>query len=171
MRLKDQVAIVTGGSRGIGRGIVKAFAAEGAKVAFIYKGSQQAAESLVAEVTQAGGIAKAHQCDVSSHEDAVKVVEAVEADWGPVNIMVNNAGVIRDGLLVGMKLEEWNVVIQTNLGGTFNFCHAVAMKLARQRKGRIINISSVAAEHVNKGQTNYSASKGAINSFTRALAV
>ena len=171
MRLKDQVAIVTGGSRGIGRGIVKAFAAEGAKVAIIYKGNQLAADNLVAEVTQAGGIAKAHQCDVANHDDARKVVEAVEADWGPINIMVNNAGVIRDGLLVGMKPEEWNVVIQTNLGGTFNFCHAVAMKLARQRKGRIINISSVAATHTNPGQTNYAASKGAINSFTRALAV
>ena len=171
MRLKDQVAIVTGGSRGIGRGIVKAFAAEGAKVAIIYKGNQLAADNLVAEVTQAGGIARAHQCDVANHDDARKVVEAVEADWGPINIMVNNAGVIRDGLLVGMKPEEWNVVIQTNLGGTFNFCHAVAMKLARQRKGRIINISSVAATHTNPGQTNYAASKGAINSFTRALAV
>jgi 3-oxoacyl-[acyl-carrier protein] reductase len=171
MRLKDQVAIVTGGSRGIGRGIVKAFAAEGAKVAFVYKGSREAAESLVADVTQAGGIARAHQCDVANYEAVAKTVEAVEADWGPVQILVNNAGVIRDGLLVGMKVEEWDVVIQTNLGGTFNFCHALAMKLARQRKGRIINISSVAAEHVNKGQTNYSASKGAVNSFTRALAV
>ena len=171
MRLKDQVAIVTGGSRGIGRGIVKAFAAEGAKVAFIFKGNQLAAESLVAEVTQAGGVAKAHQCDVADHDDALKIVEAVEAAWGPVNILVNNAGVICDGLFVALKPVEWNMVIQTNLGGTFNFCHAVAMKLARQRKGRIINISSVAAEHTNPGQTNYAASKGAINSFTRALAV
>lgn len=171
MRLKDQVAIVTGGSRGIGRGIVKALAAEGAKVAFIYKGSQAAAESLVLEVTQAGGTARAHQGDVTDFAEAPKIVEAVEAEWGPVNILVNNAGVIRDGLLVGMKLEEWNTVIQTNLGGTFNFCHAVAMKLARQRKGRIINISSVAAEHTNPGQTNYAASKGAVNAFTRALAV
>ncbi len=171
MRLKDHVAIVTGGSRGIGRGVVKALAAEGAKVAFIYKGNQQAAETLAAEVTQAGGVAKAWQCDVANHDDAMKVVEAVEAEWGSIQVLVNNAGVIRDGLFVAMKPEEWNVVIQTNLGGTFNFCHALAMKLARQRKGRIINISSVAAEHVNQGQTNYAASKGAINSFTRALAV
>ena len=171
MRLKDQVAIVTGGSRGIGRGIVKAFAAEGAKVAFIYKGSQPAADSLVAEVTQAGGIAKAFQCDVANFDEAENVVEAIEKDFGPVNILLNNAGVIRDGLFVGMKLEEWNTVIQTNLGGVFNFCHAVAMKLARQRKGRIINISSVAADNANAGQTNYAASKGAVNSFTRALAV
>ncbi|MSU79033.1 MAG: 3-oxoacyl-ACP reductase FabG [Gemmataceae bacterium] len=171
MRLKDQVAIVTGGSRGIGRGIVKAFAAEGAKVAFIYKGNQAAADSLVAEVAQAGGIAKAFQCDVTNFDDAEKVVEAIEKDLGLVNILLNNAGVIRDGLFVGMKLEEWNTVIQTNLGGVFNFCHAVAMKLARQRKGRIINISSVAADNSNPGQTNYAASKGAVNSFTRALAV
>lgn len=171
MRLKDQVAIVTGGSRGIGRGIVKAFAAEGAKVAFIYKGSQAAAESLAAEVTATGGLVKAYQCDVGNQDEALKVVETVEAEWGPIQILVNNAGVIRDGLFVAMKLEEWNVVIQTNLGGTFNFCQALAMKLARQRKGRIINISSVAATHTNPGQTNYAASKGAINSFTRALAV
>jgi 3-oxoacyl-[acyl-carrier protein] reductase len=171
MRLKDQVAIVTGGSRGIGRGIVKAFASEGAKVAIIYKGNQQAADSLVAEVVAAGGIAKAHQCDVANHEDAARVAEAVEADFGPVTILVNNAGVIRDGLFVRMKPEDWNLVLQTNLGGTFNFCQAIAMKMASQRKGRIINVSSVAAEHVNAGQTNYAASKGAINAFTRALAV
>jgi 3-oxoacyl-[acyl-carrier protein] reductase len=171
MRLKDQVAIVTGGSRGIGRGIVKAFANEGAKVAIVYKGNQQAADSLVAEVVAAGGIAKAHQCDVANYEDAAKVAEAVEADFGPVTILVNNAGVIRDGLFVRMKPEDWNLVLQTNLGGTFNFCQAIAMKMASQRKGRIINVSSVAAEHVNAGQTNYAASKGAINAFTRALAV
>src|SRR5436190_12112785 len=98
MRLKDQVALVTGGSRGIGRGIVKAFAAEGAKVAFTYKGSQPAAESLVAEVAAAGGVAKAYQGDVANHDEAVKMVEAVEAEWGPVFVLVNNAGVIRDGL-------------------------------------------------------------------------
>lgn len=171
MRLKDQVAIVTGGSRGIGRGVVKAFAAEGAKVAIVYKGNQQAADSLVAEVTAAGGIAKAHQCDVANHDAANKVAEAVEADFGPVTILVNNAGVIRDGLFVRMKPEDWDLVLQTNLGGTFNFCQAIAMKMASQRKGRIINVSSVAAEHVNAGQTNYAASKGAINAFTRALAV
>jgi 3-oxoacyl-[acyl-carrier protein] reductase len=171
MRLKDQVAIVTGGSRGIGRGIVKAFGREGAKVAFLYKGNRQAAEALAAEVMQAGGVAKAYQGDVTDHDAALKIVEAVETEWGPVQILVNNAGVIRDGLFVAMKLDEWNVVMQTNMGGTFNFCHAVAMKLARQRRGRIINISSVAAEHTNPGQTNYAASKGAINAFTRALAM
>ena len=171
MRLKDQVALVTGGSRGIGRGIVKAFAAEGAKVAFLYKGSKEAAEALAQEVTTAGGVAKAIQCDVTKYADAQKVVEDVEKEWGGINILVNNAGVVKDGLFVRMEPEEWNMVLDTNLTGTFNFCRHVAFAMARARKGRIINISSIAADTVNPGQTNYSASKGAINSFTRALAV
>jgi 3-oxoacyl-[acyl-carrier protein] reductase len=171
MRLKDQVALVTGGSRGIGRGIVKAFAAEGAKVAFLYKGSQAAADSLAQEITAAGGTAKAIQCDVTKADEAQKVAEAIEKEWGPVNILVNNAGIIKDGLFVRMEPEEWNAVLDTNLNGTFNFCRAVAFAMARARKGRIINISSIAADHVNPGQTNYAASKGAINAFTRALAV
>ena len=171
MRLKEQVGLVTGGSRGIGRGIVKAFAAEGAKVAFLYKGSKEAAEQLVQEVTTSGGTAKAIQCDVSKYAEAQKVVEDVEKGWGAVNILVNSAGIVKDGLFVRMEPEEWNMVIETNLTGTFNFCRAVAFAMARARKGRIINISSIAADSHNPGQTNYSASKGAINSFTRALAV
>ncbi len=97
--------------------------------------------------------------------------EAVEKELGPVDILVNNAGVIHDDLFVRLEPEQWNKVIQTNLGGTYNFCRAVAFAMMRRRKGRIINVSSVAAEHVNLGQTNYAASKGAINAFTRALAV
>lgn len=171
MRLKDQVALVTGGSRGIGRAIVKAFAAEGAKVAFIYRGSQAAAESLVQEVQAAGGTIKACQCDVTKTDDAQQAVEGVEKEWGQVNILVNNAGVIHDDLFVRLEPANWNKVIETNLGGTYNFCRAVAYSMMKQRKGRIINVSSVAADHVNPGQTNYAASKGAINAFTRALAV
>ncbi len=171
MRLKDQVAIVTGGSRGIGRAIVKALAAEGAKVAFIYRGSQQAAEALAQEVLQTGGTVLARQCDVVNFDDAQKCVEGVEKEWGQLDILVNNAGVIKDDLFVRMEPEAWQTVLQTNLGGTFNFCKAVAYTMMKQRRGRIINISSVAAEHVNPGQTNYAASKGAINAFTRALAV
>lgn len=171
MRLKDQVALVTGGSRGIGRGIVKALAAEGAKVAFVYRGNQAAADSLVQEVQAAGGTAKAYQCDVANAEDSQKAVEGVEKDLGPVNVLVNNAGVIHDDLFVRLEPENWNKVLQTNLGGTYNFCRGVAYSMMKQRKGRIINVSSVAAEHVNPGQTNYAASKGAINAFTRALAV
>ena len=171
MRLKDQVALVTGGSRGIGRAIVKALAAEGAKVAFVYRGSQAAAESLVQEVQAAGGIIKECQCDVTKADDAQKVVEGIEKEWGQVNILVNNAGVIHDDLFVRLEPANWNKVLETNLGGTYNFCRAVAYSMMKQRKGRIINVSSVAADHVNPGQTNYAASKGAINAFTRALAV
>jgi 3-oxoacyl-[acyl-carrier protein] reductase len=171
MRLTDQVALVTGGSRGIGRGIVKAFAREGARVAFVFRGSREAADSLVAEVTAAGGTALALQADVISSDDAQRCVERVEKEWGRVDILVNNAGIIRDDLFVRMEPEAWKAVLETNLGGAYNFCRAVAYTMMKQRRGRIINISSVAAEFVNMGQTNYAASKGAINAFTRALAV
>lgn len=171
MRLKDQIALVTGGSRGIGRGICQALASEGAKVAVVYRGSQDAALSLVKEIEAAGGSAMALQCDVANAAAAQATVEKVLADWGRIDILVNNAGVIKDGLFMQMEPANWQTVIDTNLGGTFNFCRAVAETMFRQRKGRIINISSVAADRVNRGQANYSASKGAINSFTKALAV
>src|SRR5262245_1042604 len=171
MRLKDQVALVTGGSRGIGRAIVKAFAAEGARVAFVYRGSQAAAESLAQEVTAAGGTALALQADVTDAAAAQQCAERVEKEWGRLDILVNNAGIIKDDLFVRLEPDAWQSVLATNLGGTYNFCRAVAMTMLRQRGGRIINISSVAAQHHNPGQTNYAASKGAVNAFTRALAV
>ena len=172
MRLKDQIALVTGGSRGIGRAIVKAFTAEGARVAFIFRGNKQAADSLASELAEVGGVVLSLQADVAKAEDAQRCVDAVEKTWnGPVNILVNNAGIIRDDLFVRLEPEAWNAVLQTNLGGTFNFTRAVAYSMMKQRKGRIINVSSIAAEHSNPGQTNYAASKGAINAFTRALAV
>jgi 3-oxoacyl-[acyl-carrier protein] reductase len=171
MKLKDQVAIVTGGSRGIGRAIVRALAAEGAKVACVYRGSEAAAESLIQEVIQSGGTALAIQCDVANPEAVQACVERVEKEWNRLDILVNNAGIIKDDLFVRLEADAWQAVLQTNLGGTYNFCKAVAFTLMRQRRGRIINISSVAANFVNLGQTNYAASKGAINSFTRALAI
>jgi len=172
MLLKDQTALVTGGSRGIGRAIVQALAAAGAKVAFVYRSGQDAADSLVKEVATAEGVALAMQGDVADAACAPKIVEKVVSDWGRLDILVNNAGIIRDGLFVRMNDADWDAVINTNLRGTYAFCRAVIEQMAlRQRYGRIINVSSVAAEHVNAGQTNYAASKGAINSFTRALAV
>jgi 3-oxoacyl-[acyl-carrier protein] reductase len=171
MRLKDQVALVTGGSRGIGRAVVKALAAEGARVAFVYRGNQFAADSLVQEIIQAGGTVLALQADVTDATAAQLCVERIEKEWARFDILVNNAGIIRDDLFVRMEPEAWQSVLQTNLGGTYNFCRAVAYTLMKQRRGRIINISSVAAEHVNMGQANYAASKGAINALTRALAV
>jgi len=172
MLLKDQVAIVTGGSRGIGKACVQALTKEGAKVAFVYRGSEDAAKALEAEIAAAGGTAKAWQGDVADPTTAARVVAGVLADWGRVDILVNNAGVIRDGLFVRMEPQAWKEVLTTNLDGTFYFCKAVSDQMVfKQRSGRIVNISSVAAEHVNAGQTNYAASKGAINAFTRSLAV
>jgi 3-oxoacyl-[acyl-carrier protein] reductase len=172
MRLKDQIALVTGGSRGIGRAIVKAFAAESARVAFVFRAGKEAADSLITEVGGAEGRLLALQADVTKLEEAQRCVDAVEKAWGgPVNILVNNAGIIRDDLFVRLEPEAWNAVLETNLGGTYNFTRAVAYSMMKQRKGRIINVSSIAAEHTNPGQTNYAASKGAINAFTRALAV
>src|SRR5262245_52598785 len=148
MKLKDQVALVTGGSRGIGRAIVKALAAEGAKVAFVYRGNKEAADALVREVADAGGTALALQGDVADPQTAPRCVAEVEKAWGRFDILVNNAGVIRDDLFVRMEPEAWKGVLETNLGGTFNFCKAVAYTLMKQRRGRIINVSSVAADHV-----------------------
>ena len=171
MLLKDQVALVTGGSRGIGKAIVLALAREGAKVAFVYRGNQDAATQLEQEVATAGGIAKAIQADVADAGAAESVVAGVLAEHGRIDILVNNAGVIRDKLFLKMELDDWNAVIGTNLTGTFAFCKAVAQQMAfKQRSGRIVNVSSIAAEFVNKGQANYAASKGAVNSFTRVLA-
>jgi 3-oxoacyl-[acyl-carrier protein] reductase len=171
MMLKDQVALVTGGSRGIGRAIVRALAEAGAKVAFVYRGSQTSAEALCKEVDSAGGTAKAWQGDVADPAAADRIVEGVLAEWGRIDILVNNAGVIRDKLFLQMELEDWNAVLGTNLTGAFAFCKAVAKPMAfKQRSGRIVNVSSIAAEHVNVGQANYAASKGALNSLTRVLA-
>jgi len=172
MLLKDQTALVTGGSRGIGRAIAKELAAVGAKVAFVYRSGQDAADSLVQEIKAAEGVALAIQGDVAEPGIAAKIVEKVVGEWGRLDILVNNAGIIRDGLFVRMNDGDWDAVLNTNLRGTYSFCRAVIEQMAlRQRYGRIINVSSVAADHVNAGQTNYAASKGAINAFTRALAV
>src|SRR2546421_4006688 len=170
MKFKDQTALVTGGSRGIGRAIVKALAAEGAKVAFVYRGSKDAAEKLLQELLSLHGTALALQVDVTNASDVQACVERVQKEWQRLDILVNNAGIIRDDLFVRMEPEAWQSVLQTNLGGTYHFCRAAAYGMMRQRRGRIINISSIAAEHANPGQANYAASKGAINSFTRALA-
>jgi 3-oxoacyl-[acyl-carrier protein] reductase len=171
MRLKDQVALVTGGSRGIGRAIVKALASEGAKVAIVYRDNKEAAAGLLSEIDPASAAAVALQADVTKPDEAERCVERVQSEWQRLDILVNNAGIIRDDLFVRMEPDAWASVLQTNLGGTYNFCRAAAYGMMRQRRGRIINMSSIAAEHANPGQANYAASKGAINALTRALAV
>ena len=171
MRLKDKVAVVTGGARGIGKAIAQSYAAEGAKVAIVYRGSKEAADTLVNEITATGGTAKAYQCDAADRAAVDGCVETILKDFNQIDILVNNAGVIKDGLFLGMEPADWDLVVNTNLGGTFNFTKPIVRGMIRARKGRIINISSVAAERFNKGQCNYSASKGAINAFTKSLAV
>jgi len=170
MKLTGKIALVTGGSRGIGRGIVESLAREGAKVAFVYRGSQEAASALVSAQTAEGREVVAIQGDVAITADADRIVSEVIAKWGRLDILVNNAGIIRDGLLATMEPDDWRAVIDTNLSSVYNFCHAAVRQMMSQRIGRIINISSVAAEYGNQGQANYAASKGGIQGFTRCLA-
>jgi 3-oxoacyl-[acyl-carrier protein] reductase len=170
MRLDGRVALVTGGSRGIGRAIVCALAREGAKVAFVYNASRDAADKLIEELTQQQREVVAFQCDVKHKSEAEKVVEAVIEKWGKLDILVNNAGVIRDSLLATLSEENWNEVIATNLNSVYNFCQAVTRQMMSQRYGRMINISSVSADFGNPGQANYAASKGGVDGFTHCVA-
>lgn len=171
MRLKDKTAIVTGASRGIGRAIAVRFAQEGAKVALIYNQSESAARTAAEEIAASGGVALTIRHDVAQVDGAAQVAEQVVAEWGKIDILVNNAGIIRDGLFLQMTLEDWNAVMQTNLTGAFFFCKAVAREMMSKRAGSIINMSSVAAQHSNKGQCNYAASKAGVEAMTRTLAV
>jgi NAD(P)-dependent dehydrogenase (short-subunit alcohol dehydrogenase family) len=156
------VALVTGGSRGIGRAIVEEFAASGYKVAFTYAGNRAAAETLAA-------VATAHQADARDFAGAERVVADVQSALGPIDVLVNNAGVKRDGALHNMDPEAWREVIDTNLTGTFNYTRAV-MKPRIRRGGSVINITSVSGLIGMAGQTNYSASKAGVIGFTKALA-
>jgi 3-oxoacyl-[acyl-carrier protein] reductase len=170
MRLAEKTALVTGASRGIGRAISERLASEGAKVALVYNKGAEAAEAVAAGIRAAGGTAMVLQHDVANVDGAAAVVERVVQEWGKLDILVNNAGVIRDGLLIRMSDEDWNTVIQTNLTGTFAFCRAAATAMMSKRSGSIINVSSVAAQHSNKGQANYAASKAGVEALTRTLA-
>jgi 3-oxoacyl-[acyl-carrier protein] reductase len=159
--LEGRTALVTGGSRGIGKAIAAELAAAGATVVLGYRSGADEAEEVASELG-----ARAVQADVSEAEDAKRLVE----EAGDVDILVNNAGVTRDGLLARMPDEDWRVVLDTNLGGTFNTCRAAARGMMRRRGGSIVNVSSIVGLHGNPGQTNYSASKAGIIGFTKALA-
>jgi 3-oxoacyl-[acyl-carrier protein] reductase len=169
--IDGKTAIVTGGSRGIGREIVKVLAAEGADVTFLYLDNRKAAEALQAECKGSGFEVTALQVDVRNREDCGRTVESVLDRTDRIDILVNNAGVIRDNLLSAFTEDEIGDVLATNVLGVFHITAAVTPAMMRQRGGTIINISSVSGEKGGKGQTNYAASKGAINAFTRALAV
>lgn len=170
MSLEGRTALVTGGSRGIGKAIVEELASRGAKVAFVYQSSQAAAEAMAAELTARGQTVVAYQADVKDKAAADAVIQKVVDAWGKLDILVNNAGVIRDTLLATMTSEQWHEVIETNLTSVFNFCQAATRPMMSARYGRIVNMSSVAAEFGNKGQANYAASKGGIEGFSRCLA-
>lgn len=170
MRLEGRTALVTGGSRGIGRACVLALAGEGARVAFVYRASQPAAESLLQELKQKGHDGIALQADVKDASRAEQVVGQLLDRWQQVDILVNSAGVIRDGLFATMNPPQWNEVIDTNLNGTYNYCWAVTKPMMSRRSGTIVNISSVSAEFGTRGQANYAASKGGIDALTRCLA-
>jgi len=170
MNVSERIALVTGGSRGIGKAIVVALANGGAKVAFVYQSNQDAADKLVAELTSQGREVYAIKADVSQKADAEAAVENVVAKWGRLDILVNNAGIIRDKLVLAMSADEWNEVINTNLTSVFHFCQAAIRPMMSNRFGRIVNMSSVAADFSNPGQANYAASKAGIEGFSRCLA-
>ena len=169
-RLHNQVAIVTGGSRGIGRAIALALATEGASVVINYASSSAAAKQVVEEIVAAGGNALALQADVAEVDQVEALVNAVMEKWKRIDILVNNAGITRDTLLLRMKPEDWNAVIDLNLTGVFLCTKAVSKVMLKQRSGRIINITSVAGQMGNPGQANYSAAKAGVIGFTKTVA-
>ncbi|MGW8183715.1 MAG: SDR family oxidoreductase [Burkholderiales bacterium] len=168
--LSGKSVIVTGGSRGIGRAIVELFAAEGADVTFFYRDSAAAAEVTEA-AHKAGHTVTAEQVDIRDPESCAAAVERVAERCGRIDVLVNNAGVIRDNLLALLGDDDIRTVLDTNVGGVFNVTRAVVPHMISKRAGKIVNVSSVSGEKGGRGQTNYAASKGAINAFTRALAV
>jgi len=168
--LSGKAAIVTGGSRGIGRAIALLFAAEGADVTFFYRDAS-AADEGIATGRAAGNTIAAAQLDVRDSKACVAAAEAIAERCGRIDILVNNAGTIRDNPLSAFDDEDVSVVLDTNVTGVFNVTRAVVPYMIAQRAGRIVNIGSVSGEKGGRGQTNYAASKGAINAFTRALAV
>lgn len=170
MRLAGRTALVTGGSRGIGKGVVWALAKEGAKVAFTYNSNEQAANNLVKELELDQHETVAFQADAANGERAAEVINAVVEKWEKIDILVNNAGIIKDNLLVRMGENEWLDVINTNLNSMYYYCKAAMQHMMSARYGRVINISSVAGRYGNPGQTNYAATKGGIDGFTRCLA-
>ena len=168
--LTGKTALVTGATRGIGRAIALRFAAEGANVAFTYKSQHEAAQSLVAEIESLGVLAKGYPSDAASFADAHAVVEDVKAVFGRIDVLVNNAGITKDGLMMRMDEAQWDAVIDTNLKSAFNFIHACTPVMARQRCGSIINMSSVVGLSGNAGQCNYSASKAGLIGLSKSIA-
>lgn len=169
--LEGKTAIITGGSRGIGKGIVEAFAHHGAQVAFTYNSSGEAAEAIAAEASKEGVKVKAYKSNAADFEQAQDLAAAVMDDFGSIDIVVNNAGITKDNLLMRMSEEDFDKVIEVNLKSVFNMTKAVQRTMLKQRQGSIINMSSVVGVKGNAGQTNYAASKAGILGFTKSVAL
>jgi 3-oxoacyl-[acyl-carrier protein] reductase len=169
-RLQNQVAVVTGASRGIGRATALALAAEGARVVVNYASSSTAADTVVEDITALGADAIALQADVAKPEQVDALFNKVMDHWGRIDVLVNNAGIARDTLLLRMKLEDWQAVIDLNLTGVFLCTKAASKVMLKQRSGRIVNVTSVVGEMGNPGQANYSAAKAGVIGFTKTMA-
>ncbi len=171
MNLQNKVALVTGGSRGIGRSIVLALAGAGAKVVINYQHNTSSAEETLNEVKNAGGEGFLYRADITVLDQCENMIKATLDHFGRIDILVNNAGVRRDNLLALLKEDDWDVVVDTNMKGVFNCCKAALRPLLKQKSGgRIINVASVAGLVGNSGQSNYSAAKAGVIAFTKSLA-
>lgn len=168
--LQDKIVLITGASRGIGKAIAEECVKQGAKVAFTYLSSDEKARGLEAELTATGGIAKGFKSDASKFDDAQKLVDDVVAEFGTIDVLVNNAGITRDTLLMRMTEEQWDEVMNTNLKSAFNLTKAVQRPMLKARSGSIINMSSVVGVSGNAGQSNYAASKAGLIGFTKSIA-
>ena len=169
--LEGKTAIITGASRGIGKGIAEIFAKNGANVAFTYSSSVEAANALETELNGLGVKAKGYQSNAASFDEAQKLAADVVAEFGSIDILVNNAGITKDNLLMRISEEDFDTVIEVNLKSVFNMTKAVQRTMLKQRKGSIINMSSVVGVKGNAGQTNYAASKAGIIGFSKSVAL
>ncbi len=167
---QDKIAVVTGGSRGIGRAIVLKLTSLGARVIFNYTSNEDAANSVIEEVHKNGGNAEAFKCDVSQYDQVTESFNNIIEKYKSVHILVNNAGINKDCLLARMKEDDWDRIIDVNLKGVFNCCKAIITQMMKQRWGRIVNIGSVVGSMGNPGQVNYAASKAGIIGLSRSLA-
>ena len=169
--LEGKVAIITGASRGIGSGIAKVFAEQGADVAFTYSSSVESATALENELNALGIKAKGYQSNAANFDEAQKLVDEVMVDFGNIDILINNAGITKDNLLMRMSEEDFDAVININLKSVFNMTKAVQKIMLKNRKGSIVNMSSVVGVKGNAGQANYAASKAGMNGFTKSIAL
>jgi len=169
--LEGKVALITGGSKGIGKAMVETFAEQGAKVAFTYLSSAEKAEAIVTALTEKGAEVKAYHSDASDFKSAEELIKNVTTDFKQIDVLINNAGITKDGLLMRMSEEQWDVVLQTNLKSVFNLTKAITRTMMKQRNGSIINLTSVVGIRGNGGQSNYAASKAGIIGFTKSIAL